>query len=838
MSILRLDEHLKGIVTRVTYHNPSTGWSVLSVSPFGQPNAMEKVTVHQCKVFAGATMSFVGQWRMHPKYGKQFHAQQAQEHKPASAAALEKYLGSGLIKGVGPKTAKSIVSHFQDQTLDVFENHIERLEEVPGIAQRKLKMISKAWYEHSKIRDVMIFLQQHGISTLFAVRIYKRYGDDAITRVQENPYRLADDFYGIGFFSADKVALSLDFAEDSPVRVKAAIKHVLSASREQGHCYLTEPQIITGVITLIGKNVAQAATAFLQQLVENGSLFIREIPAAATALSNSTSATLCGFYVKSLYEAEARVASRLRAMNNTLSLDNARVKHWVERYCKQHALQLSASQHAAVMGIASHQAAILTGGPGCGKTTTTRVITKLFLAMQKHITLVAPTGRAAQRMSEVIGQTAQTIHRLLKWQGGSFQVNAQSPLQTDVLVVDECSMLDITLADALLQALPSTAQLLMIGDADQLPAVGPGNVLQDIIASGTLPSFKLTEVFRQANSSLIIKYAHQLNQGKLPFIPSPFHQPERWQQGADCLFIDSDEATQKQQRFIKRVKQLLTQTNAEPTQEALADAHYIFQCEHPIVSSRESNLDIPKQFAHVDIAQLQATESNIAAFKTLLRHIHPWSSLHYDLTALDVICRLYLEWIPKYWGPNIEIQVLSPMARGALGTHNLNQVLQAKINPPAPEKPQLQIGQRILRLGDRVIHQRNNYDLNVYNGDIGKIIAMDTQTLTCDVRFEPDGRCVTYQTSDMMDLSLAYAITIHKSQGSEFDAVIIPILTQHFKMLYRNLVYTGLTRAKKFAAFIGTRRALSQATKNNEMNNRQTALQPLLQSQRSTKYNA
>lgn len=821
MSTPRLDERLNGIVTRVTYHNPGTGWSVLNVAPFGQAGAVEKVTVHQCKVFAGATMSFIGEWRLHPKYGKQFYATQAQEHKPASAAALEKYLGSGLIKGVGPKTAKSIVHHFQHDTLDVFEHHIERLAEVPGIAQRKLKMISKAWYEHSKIRDVMIFLQEHGISTLFAVRIYKSYGDKAIPKVKENPYRLADDFYGIGFFSADNVARSLGFSEDNPVRIQAAIKHVLSASREQGHCYLTQSQIITGVADLIGQNISACVVPFLQQLVTQKSLFVRAIPDAPALNSD----TIAGYYVRSLYEAENRVAARLNSMKSVIELDSKRVTSWIARYCKQYTLQLSPSQASAITGIVSHKCAVLTGGPGCGKTTTTRVITKLFSAMQKRITLVAPTGRAAQRMTEVIGQEAKTIHRLLKWQGGQFQINADTPLETDVLIVDESSMLDITLADALLQALPSDAQLLMIGDADQLPSVGPGNVLQDIIASGALPCFELTEVFRQAKTSLIVEYAHMLNQGKLPFIPSPFHQPDLWQQGADCLFIDSDEATQKQQRFIKHIKQLMP--HRVPT-ETNAEAYYTYHCQTPLASAYETPLEIPKQFAHVDIAQLQATDSNIAAFKAVLRNIHPWSSLHYELTALDVICRLYLQWIPKYLGKAIEIQVLSPMARGSLGTHNLNAILQEKINPQQPDTPQLQIGQRILRLGDRVIHQRNNYDLKVYNGDIGKIVNMDTQALTCDICFEPDNRCITYQTADMMDLGLAYAITIHKSQGSEFDAVIIPVLTQHFNMLYRNLLYTGLTRAKKFAAFVGTRRALAYAAQNNDMNKRQTALRTIL----------
>lgn len=854
----RLNEQLTGIVTRVTYHNPSTGWSVLNVEPFGQAGSIEKVTVHQTKVFAGATVCFKGEWRLHPKYGKQFYAMHAQEHKPASAAALEKYLGSGLIKGVGPKTARRIVSHFQEKTLEVFDQDIERLTEVPGIAQRKLKMIAKAWHEHSKIRDVMIFLQTHGISTLFAVRIYKAYGDKAIERVQENPYQLADDFYGIGFFSADQVARALGFADDSTVRVKAAIKHVLSASREQGHCYLTRPQIIAGVTELIALDIADRITEFLQALVNQKSLFLRHLfhPQPDQAMKNhSTShhseknlsaAPIEAYYASALYHSETRVAERISAQKiGAIPLDGARVKHWIARYCAQQNFTLSASQTRAVIGIAEQKIAILTGGPGCGKTTTTRVIAKLFQAMQKRILLVAPTGRAAQRMTEVIGLEAKTIHRLLKWQGGQFQINEEAPLDTDVLIIDECSMLDITLADALLRALPANAQLLLIGDADQLPSVGPGNVLKDLIASQAIPCYHLTEIFRQAEASAIVQYAHQLNQGKVPFIASPFNQPDLWLRDIDCLFIDSDEATQAQLRFIRHIKRLLPRqlpdaSPDKPSNEA-ADNNkmtsaselnindlYTFGCDKPITSAYEKDFEIPKNFAHVDIQKLKATRTNIEAFKSVLKNIHPWSSLHYDLSATDIILKLYQHWIPKYLGTDTEIQVLSPMARGSLGTHNLNTLLQKHINPPTPDRPQLQIGQRILRLGDRVIHQRNNYDLNVYNGDIGKIIEMDTQNLTCQVKFEPDGRTVAYQVDDMMDLALAYAITIHKSQGSEFSAVIIPVLTQHFKMLYRNLLYTGLTRAKRFAIFVGTRRALALGAHNNDTSHRQTALRELL----------
>ncbi len=824
-----VEERIKGIVNRVTFHNPANGWSVLKVEPFGQPGSQETVTVHQTKVFAGATMEFVGEWRHNPKFGRQFHAIKAIEHKPASTASLEKYLGSGLIKGVGPKTAKKIVKHFKGETLQIFEHQIERLKEVPGIAERKLKSISKAWHEHSKIRDVMIFLQEHGISTLFAVRIYKAYGDHAIKKVTDNPYTLADDFYGIGFFSADKVALSIGFAPESTVRIKAAIKHVLSASREQGHCYLLLPQIVASVYELIQLSIEARIVQLLNEMIEEEALKTRTLTlntptTQKTEREGVEKKDVTAYYARALYYHESHVAETLNARNRRYQLDTERVQRWVERYCDQQRVTLSDEQRAAVVGIVHEQVSILTGGPGCGKTTTTLVIVRLLEAMKKQVTLVAPTGRAAQRMSEVIGREAKTIHRLLEWKGGEFQVNKEAPLSSDFVIIDESSMLDISLANAMVSALPEQCQILFIGDADQLPSVGAGNVLKDMIGSKQIPCFQLNQIFRQAKTSLIIQNAHSLNKGVMLNITSPFHKPESWQQGVDCMFIDADEATQDQIRFIQRVKRLHPAVEQPITEQA----HYQFRCDEEIKNPYEAEIEIPKRYQHVDITQLVKSKTELEAFKAVMKKIHPWSSLHYGLTAIDVVIKLYTQWIPKYLGKDIEIQILSPMTRGSLGTTNLNVAIQSSLNPASDQKAQLTIGQRMLRVGDRVIHKRNNYDLNVYNGDIGRIASIDTQTLECEVLFYPDNRRVHYKKDDLMDLDLAYAITIHKSQGSEFGAVIMPVLTQHFKMLYRNLLYTGLTRAKKFAIFVGTRRALAMGTQNVDTSNRQTALMSLI----------
>jgi exodeoxyribonuclease V alpha subunit len=824
-----IHETLTGIVDRVTYHNPENGWSVLRVMPFDNHHQQETVVVHQIKVYAGATMEFKGSWMVHPKHGRQFKATDAVEKKPATTAALEKYLGSGMIKGVGPKTAKKIVRHFGDATLDVFEESIERLMQVPGIAEKKLEMISAAWTEHRAIRNVMMFLQSHGISTLFAVRIYQQYGDSAILKVTKDPYRLANDFYGIGFFSADRVAISIGLAPDSPERVMAGISHVLAASREEGHCYLTGSQIMIQAQDLLNLDLTGRLPDLLDRMRHEGFLMVRELP-----VTNGMTETC--YYSKSLFFDELFVAKKIRGTPGRLSLDQDRVQHWVHRYCEAMQISLSIEQTAAVMGIAAEPFSILTGGPGCGKTTTTRVLVKLLEAMNKKILLAAPTGRAAQRMIDVIGRESKTIHRLLEWQMGNFKKNEESPLKADFLIVDECSMLDITLTASLLKAVPEGCQVLFIGDADQLPSVGAGNVLNDLIEAKCVPCFRLTEIFRQAKESLIVQYAHQINEGQMPYVDSPFQKPFLWRQKADCLFIDAEEATMEQIHFIGQVKRLFADKKPDTSDSpniiygSIDETNpYEFRVDEA-VTPYGSDLTIPKKFQHVDLEAVAAAENRVEELTAVLKTVHPWSGLHYGLSAADIVQKLVLEWIPRYFGASCEIQILCPMTRGSLGTINVNKMIQAAFNPPAIGKSQLTIGERILREGDRVIHRRNNYDLNVFNGDIGVIQKINTEELTLVVSFFPDSREVLYRQADIVELDLAYAITIHKSQGSEFEAVIIPVLTQHFKMLFRNLIYTGLTRARKLAVFVGTRKALAMAVQNQDTRQRQTALKELLQS--------
>ncbi len=816
-----ITEHLRGIVQRVTYHNPESGWSVLRVAPLNSPSSLETVTVHQTQVFAGATMEFHGAWTLHPQFGRQFKAERAIEKKPATTAALEKYLGSGLIHGVGPKTAGRIVRNFRENTLDIFEHDIGRLLEVPGIAQKKLRMIEEAWREHRVVREVMMFLQGHGISTLFAVRIYKKYGDQAIRIVSDDPYRLAGDFYGIGFFSADKVALSLGLAADSEQRITAAVRHVLAAGREQGHCYLLSTQISSEVGGLLGFNADNRLVDILHNMEADHQLKVRRWPLV------DGQEQIC-YYSKSLYYDEAYAAAKIAGMARPLPVDNQAVGEWIDSHCTKQGISLSGEQAVAVQAVVAEQFSVLTGGPGCGKTTTTLVIVRLLEHLGKRVLLAAPTGRAAQRMAEVIGREAKTLHRLLEWQNGMFKKNEEQPLPADFLIVDECSMLDISLTASLLKAVPPGCQVLFIGDADQLPSVGAGNVLRDIIESGSVAAFTLTQIFRQARQSKIIEYAHLINRGVTPPIDSPFKKPEIWPEKIDCLFIDSDEATKEQLSFVARVKKMYALQTPQLEGLVTNEDLYQFRTGEPIRSAYEEDFVIPHKFLHVDLHQVRQAEGAVDELKAVLARVHPWSTLHYGLSAVDAVVRLYLEWIPKYHGRDCEIQILSPMTRGSLGTANLNRLIQEAANPPAEGKAQLLVGERIFRKGDRVIHRRNNYDLGVFNGDIGTILSIDTLGLRCVVAFFPDKREVVYEKDDILELDLAYAITIHKSQGSEFGAVIIPVLTQHFKMLFRNLIYTGLTRARNLAVVVGTRKALAMAVHQQDTSKRQTALRLLL----------
>ena len=842
-------EKLIGIIQRVTYHNNENGWTVLKVSPLDKPHELKTVTVHQANVFAGATMEFEGEWTQHPKYGEQFKSHSSFERKPASASALEKYIGSGLIYGVGPKIAKRIVKYFGKETLDVFENNIERLKVVTGIAQTKLDQIQSSWTEHREIRNVMLFLQEYGVSTLFAVKIFKTYGNDAINIVKDNPYQLSKDIYGIGFFSADKIALSMGIEKDSPKRMQAAVSHVLAAAREQGHCYLELEHIKSDVEVLLKENFSELLVSVVNQMEKENDLKVR-------LKHDHQTETKC-YYSRSLYYDELHTAEITKAfLSKQISIDADRIKNWLNRFNKQQEFPLSDEQFSAVIGICQQPFSILTGGPGCGKTTTTKALVKLLFAMHKKVTLAAPTGRAAQRMSEVIGSEAQTIHRLLIWQPhtGQFKKNQEEPLESDFVIIDECSMLDISISASLLKAIPTKAQVLFIGDPNQLPSVGAGNVLKDLIESTKVPCFNLKKIFRQASESQIIKFAHQINKRQIPRIESPINVPKIWDQNTDCLFVDSEEANKEQLLFIKKIRQSMryvvenegiafvreqTPDDVDDNYKSITQEDDIYinnTSESEIEELRKTGIrsyifNVPNNYLHTDIPSLLKSKSDAEALKNIVNSIHPWSSLNYGFTASEMVVRLYTKTIKERLGVNTEVQILTPMTVGSMGTRNLNQLVQNTANPIDASKASLQFGERIFRTGDRVIQRRNNYDLEVFNGDIGLITSIDNQNMTLQITYttEKNKRQVHYEKQDILDIDLAYAITIHKSQGSEFDAVIIPVVLQHFNMLYQNLIYTALTRAKKMAIFVGARKALGIAVRNIDNRSRKTMLRTIIQ---------
>lgn len=840
-------EKVSGIIERITFHNEENGWSVIKVSPFDTPNSQVTIVIHQAQIVAGDSMDFYGSWIIHPKFGKQFKAERAVSKKPASAHALEKYLGSGLIFGVGPKTAQKIVKYFGEETLTVFDSEIERLLEVPSIGRSKLQQIKEAWEEHKAIKDVMIFLQSHGISTLYSVKIYKQYGNDAIQVVSLNPYNLAKDIYGIGFFSADKIARSIGFLADSPERIGAGIKHVLDASRENGHCYLTKEQMYKGVKDLLELSDDSLIDEPLLKLLKEKTISIREVEPDNPF-----------YYSNSLYWDEIHFSRRLKElMKFKPDTNKDRVRSWLEKYCERINMSLSDEQFETVINVSTEPFSIITGGPGCGKTTTTKAIVKLFEAMGKSLLLAAPTGRAAQRMSEVIGREALTIHRLLVWnpKEAKFDKNEENKLSVkngnnkfapekpvDVLIIDETSMLDISLGASLLKAVPDTCQVIFIGDKDQLPSVGAGNVLHDLLDTEKVKHFKLTKIFRQAQKSKIITYAHDINNGVVPDIPTPVKDNTLFASEIDCLFIDSDEANQEQLKFIKKAKMALKDVENDGRAKVflkgevknvvhkVAEEIQIYQTIKDIEEDYDT-FTVPRKLQNADLRSLVNSQNGAEELKSVLNKIPRYSTLNYGMTASESIVRLVSETLPKHYGKDVEIQLLCPMVRGSVGTMNLNKEIQNKINPYAPDKGQIIIGERVIRKNDRVIQNVNNYDLGVFNGDIGKVIAVDSANFACVIEFGQgvNRKLITYEKSDLTEISLAYAITIHKSQGSEFPIVVIPILTQHFNMLFRNLIYTGLTRAKKSAIFVGSRKALAISVHNIDMKERQTTLKYLLE---------
>ncbi|MBW4660332.1 MAG: ATP-dependent RecD-like DNA helicase [Drouetiella hepatica Uher 2000/2452] len=726
-------ESLQGVIERLTFHSEETGYTVARVKA---PRTSELITIvgNFANIQAGQTLQLEGIWRDHPKYGQQFQVTQYRETKPATLTGLEKYLGSGLIKGVGGVTAKRIVAHFGLETLDIIENQIERLSEVPGIAQKRVKMIQEAWAAQKAIKEVMLFLQGHGVSTTYAVKIYKQYGDDSIAIVTKNPYQLATDIYGIGFVIADAIARKVGIDPSSEFRYRCGILHVLSEAAEEGHCFLPQAELSDRTVNRLTvadhqPDLAQIS-ALILTMAKDGELVVQ------MGVGELEEQVIC--YSPPFYGAEFKLAERLLyLLSEPVTIDLERVQRWIDRFTEKTGLQLSAQQRQAVEMAAQHRVMVLTGGPGTGKTFCTRTIVALWKAMGKAIALASPTGRAAQRLSEMTGQEAKTIHRLLEFDPSNFKFkrDGENVLPVEAIVVDEASMLDLFLANSLIKAVPLDAQLLLVGDIDQLPSVGAGNVLADLIHSNRIPVVRLTEVFRQAQTSQIVSNAHRINHGQFPALEPVSNQPQ-----SDCLWLAAPEPEQG----VQAIRDLIT----------------------------------------------------------------------------DLIPSLGFE-------PSRDVQVLCPMTRGVVGTRNLNKVMQELINPASYAKSELTRGGMTLRMGDRIIQQVNDYNREVFNGDMGVIEAIDPEEQSIQVQFSD--RLVTYDSADINEITLAWSVSIHKSQGSEYPVVILPLYMQHYLMLSRNLLYTGLTRARKLAILVAPQKAIALAIRQIRDQQRYTLLAQRLQ---------
>lgn len=729
---------LEGIVERITYYSDETGYTVLRLRPtgisrgatasggWGGDDSLLTVVGHLPELTPGESLRLQGAWIAHAQYGRQFKAERCEQVLPASVEGIRRYLGSGLIKGVGPKTAERIVKKFGADTLRVIDEDPRRLREVLSIGAKRAALIAEAWEQQRAIKQVMIFLQGHGITTGLAVKIFKQYGDAAQEVVQTDPFRLARDIYGIGFKTADSIAFKLGMPADAPSRLEAGVAYALSELAEEGHVYGPLETLTDTAAELLSVEPALVAQA-IERLLADDRLKREtlQLPdeSAPARLRDETA-----IYLTPLYFSEVGVTHRLQNMiqspaSSLAALDRVRLDDLVEGATRAAGqTQLSDEQRLAIKRAVQHKVSVITGGPGTGKTTALRTLIALLESAHQSYVLASPTGRAAKRLSEATRRPAKTIHRLLGFQpGGGFSHNEHNPLTAHLLVIDEASMVDLVLMNSLLKALDPATHLLLVGDSDQLPSVGAGDVLRDVIDSGVAAVTRLSVIFRQAQDSLIITNAHRINQGHMPITKT----------GDD-----------------------------DPAQD-----FYLFGVEEPEEAAR----------LLVDVVQNR---------------------------------------IPKKFGlnPVDDVQVLAPMYRGAVGVANLNGLLQQALNPEAPRKAERKIGGRAFRVGDKLMVTRNNYDKDTFNGDIGRLTGIDLEEQALTINF--DGREVNYDWLEADELAHAFATSVHKSQGSEYPAVVIPLMTQHYMMLQRNLLYTAVTRAKKLCVLVGSKRAVAMAVKN------------------------
>ncbi|WP_042800910.1 ATP-dependent RecD-like DNA helicase [Streptomyces sp. C] len=723
---------VEGVLERITYANEESGYTVARVDTGRGAGDLLTVVGSLLGAQPGESLRMEGRWGSHPQYGRQFSVENYSTILPATIQGIRRYLGSGLIKGIGPRIADRIVEHFGLDTLDVIEAEPKRLIEVPGLGPKRTKLIGAAWEEQKAIKEVMVFLQGVGVSTSIAVRIYKKYGDASISVVKNQPYRLAADVWGIGFLTADRIAQAVGIPHDSPERVKAGLQYALSQSTDQGHCFLPEERLIADGVKLLQVDTGLVIECLAELAADPEGVVREPVPDPQGGPDPLTAVYLVPFHRAEL-SLVGQVRRLLHAEEDRMpgfqDVDWDKALGWL---AGRTGASLAPEQRDAVRLALTRRVAVLTGGPGCGKSFTVRSIVELARAKKAKVVLAAPTGRAAKRLSELTGAEASTVHRLLELKpGGDAAYDRDRPLDADLVVVDEASMLDLLLANKLVKAVAPGAHLLLVGDVDQLPSVGAGEVLRDLLAEGgPVPAVRLTRIFRQAQQSGVVTNAHRINTGVPPItdgLPDFFLFPEEDTEAAGVLAVD--------------------------------------------VAARR----IPARF------------------------------------GLD---------------PRRDVQVLAPMHRGPAGAGNLNGLLQQAITPARPNLPEKRFGGRVFRVGDKVTQIRNNYEKGangVFNGTVGVVTALDVEEQRLTVRTEEDEE-VGYEFAELDELAHAYAVTIHRSQGSEYPAVVIPVTTGAWMMLQRNLLYTAVTRAKKLVVLVGSRKALGQAVRTVSAGRRYTAV--------------